>query len=137
MSVVEWLRKYLPQDDQADDWYAWLVNQTSHVALGILYSLIVSVAFFAVAGEFPEKEYAWLAIFAFVLATEFVRGWAAWDSSEDVIFTAIYGAGGAFLVFREVAPGSPVLLVSAPDVLPVLCMAGFHLFCGVYLRWPT
>jgi len=44
---------------------------------------------------------------------------------------------GAFAVFSEVAPGSPVLLVSASDVLPVLCMAGFHLFCGVYLRWPT
>ena len=66
-----------------------------------------------------------------------VRGWSGWDSSEDVIFTAIYGAGGAFAVFSEVAPGSPVLLVSASDVLPVLCMAGFHLFCGVYLRWPT
>ncbi|MDI9407824.1 MAG: hypothetical protein QM523_01095 [Candidatus Pacebacteria bacterium] len=136
MTIIEWFRKHFQNDDQRDDWYAWLTNQTSHVALGILVALVVSVAFFLVAGEFPEKEIIWLIIVLGFLALEAVRGWVCWDSAEDVIFSGFYGTGGALLVFSEVTPGSPYLLVSVSDVLPVLGVSSFHLFCGVYLRWP-
>lgn len=134
MAIIYWLRRNFAQDDFKDDWYGWLTNQIGHMALGIFLALVISTAWFGVAGEFPQKEAAWLLIAAGYGATEIVRGWTGWDSIEDCLFVSGYGAGGAFLVFNEVAPGSPYLIFSLGDVLPVVGLAALHLAVGVWFR---
>ena len=44
-----------PPDDYAQDWYGWLVNQTSHVALGVLIVLVGALIGRALIGEYPYR----------------------------------------------------------------------------------
>lgn len=133
-ALLTWLRRTFTQDDFADDWYGWLTNQISHMGLGILAALIFSAAWFHAAGEFPVKVTAWAGIVGGYAMTEAARGWRKWDSFEDTIFVCGYGAGGAFLVFNEVAPGTPYLVMSLSDVGPVVGLAIVHLVVGVWFR---
>lgn len=134
--MLEWFNRMFTQDAFEDDWYGWLTNQISHLALGVTTALFTSVIWYWVFNEFPFKVVIWPAITAVYVGLEVVRGWDWWDSIEDTIFFSAYGAGGAFLVFSEVTPGSPVLTASATDVLPILGLACIHLLAGAYLRTP-
>ena len=134
-NMIEWFRRNFPQDDFSKDWYGYLTNQVSHVGLGLFMATFVAIGFFVVAGEMPGKWAAWVVCFATYMAMELVRGWNGWDSVEDTIFTAGYGAGGAFLLFSEVTPGDPVLSV---DIVPAGVLAAvmvLHLILGVARRW--
>lgn len=134
-SLLEWFKIAFFQEDFEHDWYGWLTNQISHMSAGIFAALIVSAAWFQIIGEFPLKIFAVPLIAGIYIALEIYRGWFGWDSIEDTIFFAVYGTGGAFLVFSEVTPGSPYLLVSVANVLPVLLIASGHLLAGVVRRW--
>lgn len=134
MRALEWFRTAFAQDDFADDWYGWLTNQISHIGLGIALSLAVSAIWFFAAGEFPHKLTAWALCLVGYSATEVIRGWRWRDSLEDVAFVCAYGAGGALLLFSEVTPGSPLLIVSVSDILPTVAIASAHLGWGVFLR---
>lgn len=132
--MIEWLREWFPQDEFADDWYGWLTNQISHLSFGVMVALVSSVCWFYVYGEFPVKVYLWPLVAALYVAIECVRDWTGWDSFEDTVFFAGYGVGGALLVFSEVTPGEPALIVSAFDVVPIIGLACVHLAAGVYVR---
>lgn len=134
--MIDWLRKWFEQDDFVDDWYGWLTNQIGHISLGVMCALAVSVVWFLVVGEFPVKAIIWPAIAAVYILIEIARGWTWADSAEDTVFFAGYGCGGAFLVFSEVTPGSPMLTVSALDMVPILGIACVHLAAGVFVRLP-
>jgi hypothetical protein len=133
--ILTWLRTTFPQDDFADDWYGWLTNQISHLGLGVFLAMAVSAVWFAVDGEFPIKWHAWGLIVLGYGALEAVRpGGTIRDALEDIAFVCLYGAGGAFLVFTEVSPGQPHLVLSISDVLPVLGIAAAHIGGGVWRR---
>lgn len=132
--LVSWLRRVWAQDDFADDWYGWLTNQVSHVSLGLLLAIGVSGAALLTLGEFPAKWLAWLACAAVYAGLEAVRGWTGWDSLEDWVFVACYGAGGAFLLFTEVEPGLPILFIDFGGLPWVLALPAVHLALGAYLR---
>lgn len=128
------MSEFFVQDDFADDAYGWLTNQISHIGLGIALALVLSAVWFYIGGEFPYRWAAWGIISAAYIAGEVARGWAGRDSVEDTVFVCVYGAGGAMLLFCEVTPGSPLLIVSVADTLPVLAIALAHLGWGTFLR---
>ncbi len=132
--ILTWFRTAFSQDDFADDWYGWLTNQISHIGLGVFLALAVSALWFAAAGEFPVKWHAWGLIVLAYGWLEAVRGGSIRDALEDIAFVCLYGAGGAFLVFTEVSPGQPHLVLSISDVLPVLGIAAAHIGGGVWRR---
>lgn len=134
MGFVSWFRRNFAQDDFGGDWYGWLTNQISHIGLGVALALVLSGLWFWAAGEFPVKLIAWPCLLLGYLAAEFLRGWSGLDSVEDTVFVAGYGCGGAFLLFTEIEPGQPLLVVSVADVLPVLGVAVAHLIVGVWKR---
>ena len=132
--LLAWFRTAFAQDDFAGDWYGWLTNQVSHLAGGVLAALVVAAGWYGLAGEFPLKVLAVPVIGAVYVWGEGLRGWMGWDSIEDTLFFAGYGAGGAFLVFSEVTPGNPYLLVSISNVIPILLIVAVHLASGVVFR---
>lgn len=135
MNVIRWFRQTFPQDDFADDWYGWLTNQVSHIGLGLLLAVGVSGITLLTLGEFPDKRLAWLACALLYLGLELLRGWSGWDTVEDWLFVACYGAGGAFILFTEVEPGLAVLFVDFGGLPWVLALPAIHLAFGAYLRW--
>lgn len=134
MTWLEWFRSTFVQDDFKTEWYGWLTNQVSHMAAGIFTALVVSTGWYAIEGEFPLKVLAVPLIASVYVLGEVLRGWSWRDSIEDTIFFAAYGSGGAFLVFSEVKPGSPDLLVSVLNVMPILGIVAAHLGGGIYWR---
>lgn len=134
-NIITWLRTHFAQDDFADDWYAWATNQISHLGLGVLAALVFSIVCLAMTGEYPVKWQAWVFLAAFYICGEFLRGWHSWDSVEDTVFVVGYGSGGAFLVFSEVVPGNPALILSGHDAAWILGLACVHLAAGVWMRW--
>ena len=123
-----------PPDDYAQDWYGWLVNQTSHVALGVLIVLVGALIGRALIGEYPYRlELAAIAL-AYVLIFEaVVQPWAGSDTVQDVAFMA-YGAGGALAVFREVQPGRVEVHGHLWLAALVVAVVLLHLAAGVWVR---
>jgi hypothetical protein len=132
--MIEWFRRVFAQDDFADDWYGWLTNQISHIGLGLVFAVFSCWLWMMIAGEFPVKWVAWPICVAVYLALEAVRGWSGWDSAEDTAFTTVYGTGGAFLLFTEVSPGDPFMMVDFTNLPWVLAVPTVHLALGAYFR---
>ena len=124
----------LPPDDYPRDWYGWLVNQTSHVALGVLIVLVAAMIGRALLGEYPYRaELACIAL-AYVLIFELVvQPWAGSDTMQDVAFMG-YGAGGSLLVFREVDPGEVEVSGDLWIAALVVAVVVLHLAVGVVVR---
>ena len=133
--MLEWFRRHFTQDDFADDWYGYLTNQVSHVGLGLFLALFVAISWFIASGEMPFKWPAWFVCLGLYLSLEIVRGWHGWDSAEDTMFTCGYGSGGAFLLFSEITPGDPALLLNLPMAGAVSVAMIAHLVWGVSRRW--
>ncbi len=134
MGVMARFREFFAQDDFAGDAYGWLTNQISHIGLGMVAALAFSAAWYHVAGEFPLKIVAVASVAGIYVASEVMRGWSWRDGLEDTLFMAGYGCGGAMLLFCEVTPGAPLLIVSVDDALPVVAIAAAHLVAGTRMR---
>jgi hypothetical protein len=133
--MIRWFRKHFEQDDFRGDWYGWLTNQCSHIALGLFLAGAVSLIWFVMAGEMPRKWAGWAACLGLYLSLELVRGWHGWDSFEDTAFTAGYGSGGAFILFSEIRVGDPVLAFDLQLASGIASVAAGHLVWGVASRW--
>lgn len=124
------------QDSFRDDWYGYLTNQVSHVALGTIFTWAATVFALAVAGEFPYKAHLFLVLSGLYLFYEILyQGWAKWDTIEDWIFFSLYGVGGTVLTFDEFDKGSSLATfdISAPTLIfPII---GAHLLVGIFIRW--
>jgi hypothetical protein len=123
-------------DNFRNDPYGWLTNQCGHVLLGIVGYIAVVFGLLWHLGEFPERELAWAIVLIAYLAWEFAiqRGNNLWDSLEDTIFVAAYGAGTLALAFREVDPIGHKVQACFYDILPMIAFLAFHLFAGVIFR---
>jgi hypothetical protein len=122
---------YFPNDP-----YGWLTNQCGHVLLGVVLYTIANASLFFIMGEFPDRFLIWSIVIACYLVWEFAiqRGGHFWDSVEDTLFTAGYGAGSLALMFKEIDAGSPYYKASIIDVLPLIALFAFHCVIGVILR---
>lgn len=124
-----------PPDDYACDWYGWLVNQTSHVALGVLIVLVAALIGRALIGEYPYRLELAAIAFAYVLIFElYIQRIDGGDTAQDVAFMA-YGAGGSLVVFREVRPGDVEVRGHLWLAGVVVIWVVVHLAAGVWERW--
>lgn len=118
------------------DPYGYLTNQIGHIGLGVLLVFLISRGCFELVGEYPIRLHVWLitgAFYLFVVELA-VQGWRGWDTVEDTIFVAFYGAGAPLYAFKEVTPGDPALSAEMPALDVFFMAAGAHLFVGVALR---
>jgi len=116
------------------DWYGYATNQLSHMLIGQVSAIVVASSAWWLFGEFPERIWAWLAILAAYLAWG-ARKWGGWDSIEDTMFFAIYGAGVALFASREIVPGGLNLVVDLQPFLMTAPVVAVHLAVGVWFRW--
>lgn len=122
-------------DDFAGDWYGWATNQISHIALGVFLVFLICMFGFVVADEMPYKGAVYaLILFGYVAFELAAQGWRGWDTVEDTVFTAGYGAGGTLAGFSEVSAGSPMVAVDVVGLAPFFTMAVVHLTAGALYR---
>lgn len=126
----------LVPDNYDCDPYGWIVNQTSHVALGVLIVLVAALVGRWLIGEYPYRIELFLIALAYVLLFELVvQPWNGSDTAHDITFMGIYGAGGALLVFREVRPGQVEVSGDLWLAALVAVVVVVHLAVGAALRW--
>ena len=131
-----WLLAMLKPDNYDCDPYGWIVNQTSHVALGVLIVLVAALVGWWLLGEYPYRIELFLIALAYVLIFELVvQPWSAADTAHDITFMGIYGAGGALVVFREVQPGNVDVSGDLWLAFAVAAAVVVHLAVGAALRW--
>lgn len=121
-------------DDMAHDWYGWLTNQSSHLILGALLTLVASVIGLLVLGEYPYRVEIGVMVLLLILTFETgVQPLNGWDTLNDVLFMA-YGAIGALLVCREVEAGGVELFFNPTVALALSGLAVGHLVGGCLAR---
>lgn len=125
---------FLP-DNFHGDWYGWLTNQISHIALGMAGVGALCFLALVVFGEFPGRRATWV-LFAggYMLYEMSVQRWNGVDTVEDWIFVAGYGAGGLLHTLREVNPGTGEFTGNIWDVAPFFIAALAHVVFGVTQR---
>jgi hypothetical protein len=123
-------------DDFKDDWYGYLTNQVSHVGLGIFLVWFVCALSYSMFGELPMKWAIFFSISILYFLFEMTfQGWRRFDTIEDTIYVAVYGAGGTVLSFTEFVGGKTLVVF---DVFaPILVISTFisHLIIGCVVRW--
>lgn len=123
-------------DSFSKDWYGFLTNQISHVALGTILTWAVTVFCLVSIGEFPYKEHVFISLAVMYFLYEIIfQGWYGWDTIEDWIFFSVYGAGGTVMTFHEYDVGSGLATfdITAPSfIFPIM---GVHLLLGCLIRW--
>lgn len=123
-------------DDFRDDWYGYLTNQISHIGTGVVTVLLFSVGVLFVFGELPYRFAAWIIIASGYMFYEIRRQkWRGWDTIEDTVFFAGYGAGGVLYSFHEQVAGLGVVCTDVASPLPFLAAASGHLFLGTLWRY--
>lgn len=79
----------------------------SHIGVGVALVVALCTVWFLLVGEYPYRLHTWVIILTgYVLFEAVCQGWRGWDTIEDTLFTAFYGAGGTLYTFTEIAPGS-------------------------------
>lgn len=122
-------------DSYSKDWYGYLTNQVSHLALGFATACVMSNLHFMVFGEFAEKWALWFAIAVCYATFELTgQGWRGKDTIEDWIFVSVYGAGVPIAVFSEIEKGNPDLVLNSRVVVPIICFIVAHLIGGIVAR---
>ncbi len=122
-------------EDFRDDWYGWVTNKISHIALGFMLAAVPSAIWLSGNGEFPQKAWLWpliaLAVAAFQIGAQ---GWNGWDTIEDWTFIAVFGAGQTVAVFTQFYPQDGILTVSIWHGLPFWAIITAWLVAGAWQR---
>lgn len=118
-----------------NDWYGYATNQLSHILLGFLALGLISWLGFTLMGEFAQRWLSWLITATLFFLWELSqRSGLLWDKIEDWVFMSIYGAGSAALLFKEVEPGSPLIITEITNIPPMIAIISGHLLTGVWFR---
>lgn len=122
-------------DDFRRDWYGFLTNQMSHTLLGIFIVWIMTVIGYLILGELPYRNMLFaLTLVGYILYEIVFQGWRGWDTIEDTLFVAVYGAGGTLIAFTEYQYGSASVIFDIYAALPMLTLVSIHLVLGVLYR---
>lgn len=121
-------------DDMPRDWYGWMTNQSSHLVLGALLTLIASMAGLLILGEYPYRVEIAVMVLLLILTFEIgVQPLNGLDTLNDALFMA-YGAIGALLVCKEVEAGGVELFFNPTMALALAGLAVGHLIGGIVTR---
>lgn len=129
------LLRFFSPDSYSRDPYGFLVNQVSHLALGIAMILCIALAGYWTQGEYPYRWEMWGIAAGLILQFELtVQRWSGSDTVHDVLFMAGYGAGGAALTFHEATPGLLTLTGDPITAVGIAAIAALHLAVGIARR---
>lgn len=122
-------------DDFKSDWYGYATNQIGHAMLiGGVGTFLLALSYWTLFGVYPYRIHLFLAIVvAYSLYECCKQGWHGWDSVEDIIFTAVYGAGGSLWCFRADANEQELIFDPHAALVPFSAMA-IHLGFGIASR---
>jgi hypothetical protein len=125
----------LEPDAFLNDWYGWLTNQASHIALGVFVTFFICLFAFWIGGEFPFRSDVFLyCLSAYLFFEVFIQGWRWFDTIEDTVFVVGYGVGAPLAALHEVQAGQSAVMVDVVALLPFFVVAGVHLAVGVAYR---
>ncbi len=128
-------RHLFTADDFDSDWYGYATNQIGHAMLiGGVGTFLLALSYWTLFGVYPYRIHLFLAIVvAYSLYECCKQGWHGWDSVEDIIFTAVYGAGGSLWCFRADANELDLIFDPHAALVPFSAMA-IHLGFGIASR---
>lgn len=107
---------------------AFFKRQSSNVGLGMLAVWALCQFVFVVGGEFPVRAHAVVALgLAYIIVAAFFETKLTWESFEDFIFFAFYGAAGTVFAFREIDAGSSGLSVDVTGPAPIVAAFISHM----------
>lgn len=124
---------WIKADDFDGDWYGYLTNQFGHIGLGVIFVLIVCLAWLLFAGEYPDKWIPAAIVLAwYLIVIEFrAQGWNGWDTWEDTAFVS-FGVWIS-LSASQALPDNTVML-DPVQLAWGLGVAGVALAFGVWRR---
>lgn len=118
------------------DWYGYAGNQGMHLIMGASTYLYLHVAYL---WAFDTLAYRWhvlaICLAGYLIWEGLLNKWAGWDSVEDTVFFAAYGAGIPAWCIRGVETAE---ITVVPDIwLLAWCvmLVWVHLVIGVGIRW--
>lgn len=107
--------------------YKWGSNQATHALMGLITAWLLASAGFFINGEYPQKESLFLVILFGYAAKELMfDGFNGWDTFNDILFYAGFGAGSGIVVFSEKSIGD-----WSPDVNPY----SLTILLGVFISY--
>ena len=119
-----------------DDWYGWLTNQASHMALGVFLAFSACVAVYFVVGEFPYRADVFaVCLLGYVAFELLTQGWQGYDTIEDTVFVVGYGVGAPLASFHEISVGSPNVSADLGALVVFFAAAAIHLAFGSAFRY--
>ena len=129
------LAQMIEADAFPRDWYGWITNQASHIALGVFAVFFISVAAFMIDGQFPYRDAVFLWCLAAYVSFEIItQGWHGFDTVEDTVFVVGYGVGAPLAAFQEIQAGQSGVALDVMALLPFFIVATVHLAFGVIYR---
>lgn len=124
-------------DNFARNWIGYVGNQSGHLLTGATSYVYLHVAYL---WKFETLAYRWhvtaICLVGYLIWEAVINEWAGWDSVEDTVFFAGYGAGIPSLCVLGTETVDGVSL--DPDLGLLTCLitfVWFHLCVGMFIRW--
>ena len=129
------LRRWLVPDNFDKSPYGFVANQIAHIAVGSGMVFFASYAGFLMLGEYPYRIEIFLIVLALVLFFECaIQPLNGWDTFNDIVFMAVWGAGGTLLVFEELHAGTALITGNPVFAIGPIIGATAHLAAGAWHR---
>ena len=122
-------------DSFSRDWYGYATNQLCHALLiGGVGVFLLAEMYWVATGIYPYRYNLFLAMVAGYTLFEYRQGFRGLDTLEDILFTVVYGAGGALFVFKADSTETGLVVADPRAALIPLTAIAIHLFFGVVAR---
>lgn len=123
-------------DNFKRDWIGWAGNQGFHLIMGASAYLALHVAYLETFGTLAYRwPVAAICLSGYLIWEGAINKWAGWDSVEDTVFFAFYGAGIPAWCLPAIDGDSIELLYSLREVARAAALVWFHFVVGVLIRW--
>lgn len=122
-----------PSNFRADP-LGWAGNQIGHMAIPAAFAYWMSVIWFVIAGEFPDRWLIFGVVAAMYLAIEAPQGGDLADTLEDILIVLVYGGGLFIYHMREITVGSSAVSFDLIAALPLATIATLHFGVGMAVR---
>lgn len=123
-----------PSNFRADP-LGWAGNQAGHLLIGAATALAAALAGLWLLGEYPSRWLIATVVVAIYLAIELPQRGGLADTIEDIMFCCGYGVAVFVFTFREVEPGSPLLIFNPHAATIPLAVLAVHFAAGTLIRY--
>lgn len=130
------MKSLMDPDDFKYDWYGYAGNQGIHLIMGASTYLYLHVAYL---WAFDTLAYRWhvlaMCLALYLIWEGVINKWYGWDSVEDTVFFAGYGAGIPAWCIKGVEGDCISVTYNIWAVAACVAIVWVHLLVGVAFRW--